>query len=236
METMSALEVSTAKLLQDAYRTAMFEKNGKPFSLSDRYKAVQSWQQAAKNCIALRADPKVFVQAQFKSAHTARICYPQSLSGEWAIRNYELYVRANNLKHITDAAGSADGVVPNVSSLVADDLVSQQVELLKNLLVQMHGHVNIRSADARNILVIPAYTFDDWFRVCLFPNDQIIWESYGKEAYESLTRNAEIREACIRRGWDVEVVTSTRRQMDNSPWEKQNIKNPHRDEYIAPKE
>jgi len=229
---MSKLEVSTANEIRRAYIDIMSEKQGKRYTLADRYRSTQAWRNAAVNCIRLKADPRVYVMAQFASAHTSKVCYPQTLGGEWAIKNYEIYVTTHGLKKIIAESDNSPGANVNMSAVVSDEIIEQQLEQLRSIMVQLYNHCNVQSEHARQILAVPAYAFDDWFRVCLFPSDPTIWEFYGKNAFDSLVQNGEIREACRRRGWAVDAIIEGCREKRSAPWDAQSARYPYEDSRV----
>lgn len=207
LATMSALEINTVRELKKHYIAHMTRlRGGGKFTLGDRYKPLQTWQKAAQLCIRLGASPELFINAQFASKANRTAVYPTALGGKWAEDNYNNFVTFNRIGDIVKTPREAEEARAAVVDDVSSHVVDQHIEQLRMLLVGKRKPALLNSADAKEILTAFVYPFDAWFRVCLFPDDPIIFGEYGARAAEELSFSGPLRKACETKGWPVRAI------------------------------
>lgn len=212
-QTMSFSEEFTARALKEAYAAKMRARVGRKFDFTDRYRAVQNWLSAAQLCNLLQANPALFIEAQFAN-EPAHGVFPNSLSGEWARKNYERYVITRGIQKSAQVQpGTAESIA--VASLTSDEDLNMELSTIRHTLQGYYGHMDLGSRDALVLLQQPGMAFSAHLRVLLFPEDPFIWEQYSLEAAQILASNHLVTDACRRASLPVDQVLA--RMQSRSP-------------------
>lgn len=188
-EKIQADVANVAEKLKRLFAEAKTEKEGRRYNPHARFKKPEIWRAAAEKCIGIGADPYSFVRAAFLYCTVPGGPFPQNMCTAAATRWYHEYQ-----KSICGDHPEGDVYQAEIKGLISQSLVQgmQSGRRLRDFLLDD----SFPPLDS-----VPAFV-----RVVLLPRDEMVFQKFGKMAYQEVMGNQRLLDVLRNLGHSLDFV------------------------------
>lgn len=185
--------IETIAALKEAYIECACRRLGKDFCLNEKSSLVDTWKPVARVVIKLNADPKEYIQANFKyrkekyilinTLHSSRSqnCYRKAMM-------FSVSGCTDNTDSLTEETEEYTPAQLDILSRIAD---------LKYLLSANKYAPDLQDYKSRKYILSRVRGFIDPLAAMILSPDDEMFSVYGKDAINILNSNPKLKEAMI---------------------------------------